>query len=195
LPIEVDPRRSTAVTPDELDDLARRAKAGDRDALEQLLGAVRPRVLSVCRGVLPHLADAEDACQDALLNLADKLDTWNGRGRFTTWMHVVALNCARSTYRRMRRQAVAADPQEHGPLDRPDPRTTSVIAGTRLDLLEAMERLERDHPQYVEPLLLRDVYELPYDEIATLLGLPLGTVKANIHRGRTLARPLLREQA
>ena len=183
------------MTPDEIDDLARRAQEGDRDALEELLGAVRPRALNVCRGVLPYLPDAEDACQEALLKVANKLSSWNGRSRFTTWMHVVALNSARSTYRRMRNQAVAADPQEHGPLDAPDPRTTSVIAGTRLDLLEAMERLEREHPQYVEPLLLRDVYDLPYEEIATLLGQPLGTVKANIHRGRTLARPLLREQA
>jgi RNA polymerase sigma-70 factor, ECF subfamily len=182
------------MTPDEIDDLAHRAQDGDRDALEELLGAVRPRALSVCRGVLPYLPDAEDACQEALLNVANKIGGWNGRGRFTTWMHVVALNSARSTYRRMRNQAVAADPLEHGPLDRPDPRTTSVIAGTRLDLLDAMERLERDHPQYVEPLLLRDVYEMPYDEIATLLGIPLGTVKANIHHGRRLARPLLREQ-
>ncbi|MCA9490177.1 MAG: hypothetical protein KC621_09640 [Myxococcales bacterium] len=127
---------SEALTPDEIDDLARRAQRGDRDALEALLTAVRPRVLNVCRGVLPHLPDAEDACQDALLNIANKIGSWGGRGRFTTWMHVVAVNSARSTYRRMKHQATAADPQEVGPLERPDPRTTSVIAGTRLDLLE-----------------------------------------------------------
>jgi RNA polymerase sigma-70 factor (ECF subfamily) len=187
--------RATTMTPDETDELAKRARDGDAEALERLLGAVRPRTLAVCRGVLPHLPDAEDACQEALLNVARRLGGWNGRGRFTTWLHVVALNSARSTYRRLRSQAVAADPQDGDALDRPDPRTTSVIAGTRLDLLEAMERLEREHPQYVEPLLLRDVYELPYDEIAALLGVPLGTVKANIHHGRRLARPLLREQA
>ena len=67
-----------------------------------------------------------------------------------------------------------------------------MIAGTRLDLLEAMETIEVDHPQYVEPLLLRDVYGLPYDEIAALVDAPLGTVKAQIHHGRKLARPLLR---
>ena len=76
-------------------------------------------------------------------------------------------------------------------MQHPDPRTTSVIAGTRLDLLEAMEALERDHPQYVEPLLLRDVYGLPYDEIAAQVGAPLGTVKAQIHHGRRLVRPML----
>ena len=178
-----------APTPDEIDELARRAQAGDRDALEDLLAAVRPRTLNVCRGVLPHLADAEDACQEALLNVAGKIGSWGGRGRFTTWMHVVAVNSARSTYRRMKNQAVASDVL---PAERPDPRTTSVIAGTRLDLLEAMETLEREHPQMVEPLLLRDVYGMAYDDIAGLLGVPTGTVKAQIHHGRRLVRPMLR---
>jgi RNA polymerase sigma-70 factor (ECF subfamily) len=181
-----------ALTADDLDELARRARGGDRDALEALLAAVRPRALNVCRGVLPHLPDAEDACQEALLNIANKIGSWGGRGRFTTWMHVVAVNSARSTYRRLKNQATATDPLEAGPLDRPDPRTTSVIAGTRLDLLEAMETIEKDHPQFVEPLLLRDVYGMSYDEIAEQLGVPLGTVKAQIHHGRKLARPLLR---
>ena len=178
-----------ATTPDEIDDLARRAQQGDRDALEALLTAVRPRCLNVCRGVLPYTPDAEDACQEALINLSQKLGSWGGRGRFTTWMHVVAVNSARSTYRRMKNQAIASDTL---PLEKPDPRTTSVIAGTRLDLLEAMETLEREHPQFVEPLLLRDVYGLPYEEIAEQVGAPLGTVKAQIHHGRKLVRPMLR---
>ena len=176
-------------TPDEIDDLARRAQDGDRDALEVLLTAVRPRALNVCRGVLPYSADAEDACQEALINIANKIGSWHGNGRFTTWMHAVAVNSARSTYRRLKNQAV---PSDSAPLERPDPRTTSVIAGTRLDLLEAMETLERDHPQFVEPLLLRDVYGLPYEEIARLLEAPLGTVKAQVHHGRKLVRPMLR---
>ena len=178
--------------PDELDELARRAQAGDRDALEALLTAIRPRALNVCRVLLPHLTDAEDACQEALINISNKIGSWHQNGRFTTWMHVVAVNSARTTYRRMKNQAIAADPQDFGPLERPDPRTTSVIAGTRLDLLEAMETIERDHPQFVEPLLLRDVYGLSYEEIAQQVGAPLGTVKAQIHHGRKLARPLLR---
>ncbi len=182
-----------SATPDEIDELARRAQDGDDEALERLLAAIRPRTLHVCRGVLPYTPDAEDACQEALLNIATKIGSWGGRGRFTTWTHVVAVNSARTTYRRMRNQAVATDPQEHSAVsEKPDPRTTSVIAGTRLDLLEAMETLERDHPQYVEPLLLRDVYGMAYDEIAAQVGVPLGTVKAQIHHGRRLVRPLLR---
>ena len=178
-----------ALTPDEIDDLARRAQEGDRDALEVLLGAIRPRALNVCRGVLPYSPDAEDACQDALINIANKIGSWGGRGRFTTWMHVVAVNSARSTYRRMKNQAISSDIL---PMAKPDPRTTSVIAGTRLDLLEAMERLEKEHPQYVEPLMLRDVYGMSYDEIAQQVQAPLGTIKAQIHHGRKLVRPMLR---
>jgi len=177
------------LTPDYVDDLARRAQEGDRDALERLLAAIRPRCLNVCRQVLPYSSDAEDACQDALLNIANKIGSWGRQGRFTTWMHVVALNSARTTYRRMKSQAISSDVL---PLEKPDPRTTSVIAGTRLDLLEAMETIERDHPQYVAPLILRDVYGMSYDDIARQVGVPLGTVKAQIHHGRRLARPLLR---
>jgi len=186
-----DTQRQPALTADEIDDLAGRARDGDRAALEDLLAAVRPRTLNVCRGVLPYSADAEDACQEALINVANKIGSWNARGRFTTWLHVVALNSARSTYRRLKNQAVASDVL---PLEKPDPRTTSVIAGTRLDLLEAMETIERDHPQLVEPLMLRDVYGLSYEEIAVQVGAPLGTIKAQIHHGRKLARPLLRAQ-
>ena len=175
-------------TGEEIDALARRAQDGDADALEELLAALRPRVLRLCRGVLPYSPDAEDACQEALISLAGKIGSWGGRGRFTTWMHVVALNAARSTYRRLKRQAT---PTDQPALERADPRTTSVIAGTRLDLLEAMETIETEHPQYVVPLLLRDVYGLSYDEIAAHTGAPLGTVKAQIHHGRRLARPLL----
>jgi RNA polymerase sigma-70 factor (ECF subfamily) len=183
---------TTAMSAEEIDEVARRAKEGDRASLELLLGAIRPRALSVCRGVLPHLPDAEDACQDALLRISEKIDAWNGTSRFTSWAHVVALNSARSAYRRMRRQAIASDPQAVGPLEQSDPRTTSVIAGTRLDLLDAMESLEQAHPKLVEPLLLRDVYGMAYGDIAALMEVPVGTVKAQVHRGRQFTRPLLR---
>src|SRR3954451_1424066 len=177
------------LTPDYIDDLARRAQEGDRDALEQLLASFRPRCLNVCRQVLPYSSDAEDACQDALINIANKIGSWGRQGRFTPWMHVVAVNSARTTYRRMKSQPISSAVL---PLEKPDPRTTSVIAGTRLDLLEALETIEREHPQFVAPLILRDVYGMSYDDIAQELGVPLGTVKAQIHHGRKLARPLLR---
>jgi RNA polymerase sigma-70 factor (ECF subfamily) len=177
-------------SPDDLGVLAERAAGGDKNAMDDLLRLVHPRVLRICRSVLPYSADAEDAAQEALLNIATKIHTYSGRSTFSTWVHSVAANSARSTYRKLKRSAqVAHNPEQ---LDKPDPRTTSVIAGTRLDLLEALEILERDRPQMVTPLVLRDVYGLTYEEIAAEVGAPLGTIKSRIHDAREVVRPLLR---
>ena len=59
-----------------------------------------------------------------------------------------------------------------------------IFAGSRLDLLEALEALESNHPQLVQPLVLRDLGAMTYAEIAAELSVPLGTVKARIHQAR-----------
>lgn len=174
---------------DALDALALVAAGGDRDALERVLATVEPRVHRICGRILLHRQDAEEAAQDALLLVATKIDQFEGRSRFTTWLHVVASNSARGTYRSLKRRSVEHTTDELP--SRPDPRTTSVIAGSRLDLLEALEVVGREHPEYVEPLVLRDVQQLDYAEIARVLDLPLGTVKARIHHARKAVRPLL----
>ena len=175
--------------PDDLDALALRAAAGDRAALEDLLAEVQPRVRRICGRMLLYPEDAEEATQDALLLVATKVDQFGGRSRFTTWLHAVASNSARGTYRTLKRRA-AERPTDELPAT-PDPRTTSVIAGSRLDLLEALEVVGMSHPELVEPLVLRDVQQLEYSEIARLLEIPLGTVKSRIHAARTAVRPLL----
>lgn len=72
-----------------------------------------------------------------------------------------------------------------------DPRTTSVIAGSRLDLLEALSELEAAHPELAEALVLRDLAALSYAEVARWTGVPLGTAQARIHRARKFMRPRL----
>jgi len=175
---------------DELDDLAMRAAAGDSAALDELLAEIQPRVRRICGRMLLFPEDAEEAAQDALLLVATKVHTFGGRSRLTTWLHVVASNSARSTLRTLKRRA-AERPTDELPVPA-DPRTTSVIAGSRLDLLEALDVVGTDHPELVEPLVLRDVQQLDYNEIATLLGVPLGTVKSRIHSARNAVRPLLK---
>ncbi|MEO7350937.1 MAG: sigma-70 family RNA polymerase sigma factor [Marmoricola sp.] len=181
---------------DELEEMARAAAAGDEQALHDLLTAIEPRVKRLVGRMLLHPQDAEEAGQDALLAVARNISRFEGRSRFTTWLHAVASNSARSTYRSLKRRS-PEQPSGHASEELPtaaDPRTTSVIAGSRLDLLEALETLGRDHPELVEPLVLRDVNELDYNEIARLLDLPLGTVKSRIHHARTFVRPLLLTQ-
>ena len=175
---------------DELDELAKRAAAGDRPALEQLLAEVQPRVRRICGRMLLFHEDAEEAAQDALLLVATKIHTFGGRSRFTTWLHAVASNSARGTYRTLKRRA-GERLMDEMPVHA-DPRTTSVIAGSRLDLLDALDIVGTDRPELIEPLVLRDVQELDYNEIAALLGVPLGTVKSRIHAARNAVRPLLK---
>src|SRR6202012_2759844 len=150
-----------------LDELASRAAAGDQAALERLLAEIQPRVRRICGRMLLYPEDAEEAAQDALLLVSTRIGTFAGRSRFTTWLHAVAANSARSTYRSLKRRASELPTDELPPAAAP--RTTSVIAGSRLDFLEALEILGVDHPALVEPLLLRDVQGLDYADIAALL--------------------------
>jgi RNA polymerase sigma-70 factor (ECF subfamily) len=173
----------------DLEALAERAAEGDQHALHQLLVEIQPRVRRICGRMLLYPEDAEEAAQDALLLVSTRIHTFAGRSRFTTWLHAVASNSARSTYRTLKRRS-AELPTDQMPTAA-DPRTTSVIAGSRLDFLEALEILGVDHPALVEPLLLRDVQELEYSDIANLLDIPVGTVKSRIHSARQIVQPLL----
>lgn len=170
---------------EDLRDLVRRAQAGEAGALDELLAHVQPLVVRRCARLLPYRLDAEEAAQDALLAVARGLAGFGGRGSFRGWVTVVASNSARATYRSLRRRAEVAAPVA---LEVTDPQTTSVIAGTRLDLLESLDALAATYPDLVEPFVLRDLGELGYAEIATQLDLPLTTVKDRIHRARTFVR-------
>ncbi|MER6527173.1 RNA polymerase sigma factor [Streptomyces sp. NPDC001508] len=172
------------------EDLARRAAAGDPAALDRLLSEIRPEVVRRCGRFLPCREDAEEAAQDALLQVARKISTFEGRSRFSTWLYTVVANSARQKYRELKRRA-AEQPTSLEPAAQVDPRTTSVIAGSRVDLLEALERLEREHPDLVAPLVYRDICQLEYAEIADRIGIPLGTLKSRLHEARKQIRPWL----
>jgi RNA polymerase sigma factor (sigma-70 family) len=174
----------------EIEPLARRAATGDAAALDTLLAAIRPDVLRQCGRFLPCFQDAEEACQDALLQVARNITRFEGRAKFSTWLHVLVGNCARQTYRSLKRRAA----ERTGPdlmVDLPDPRTTSVIAGSRLDLLDALERLEAHRPNLAAALVLRDLCQLDYDEVAEQLSIPVGTAKSQVHRARQHVRESL----
>jgi RNA polymerase sigma factor (sigma-70 family) len=175
--------------PADAEELARRAAAGDKAALDDLLRLIQPGVLRHVARFLPYRQDAEEAAQDVLFKVATKIHTFEGRSRFSTWLYEVTANQARQTYRSLKRRA--AERPMDAPVERPDPRTTSVIAGSRLDLLDALEKLETEHPDLVRAFVLRDLSDLEYADIARLLDVPLGTVKARIHHARRHVRETL----
>jgi len=173
----------------DVEELAAAAAAGDAAALDALLTAVRPDVLRRCARVLPYSGDAEDACQEALIAVARGIRGFEGRSRFSTWLYPVVANSAFATYRRLRR--TAQDSGLDAAPEQADPRRVSVLAGTRLDVVEALERLRAEQPHVVEAVVLRDLMGLDYAEIAERLQVPLGTVKSRINHGRTTLRTLL----
>ncbi|OLZ74469.1 RNA polymerase subunit sigma-24 [Streptomyces sp. IMTB 2501] len=173
-----------------MEDLARWAAAGDSAALDRLLLEIRPEVVRRCGRFLPCREDAEEAAQDVLLQVARHISRFEGRSRFSTWLFTVVANCCRQKYRELKRRA-AEQPAAIEPTYVVDPRTTSVIAGSRVDLLEALDRLERTHPHLVAPLVYRDICQLDYAEVAERVGIPLGTLKSRLHEARKQVRPWL----
>jgi RNA polymerase sigma factor (sigma-70 family) len=173
----------------DVEDLARRAAGGDASALDGLLTAIRPDVLRRCSRILPFGGDAEDACQEALIAVARGIGGFAGRSRFTTWLYPVVANSAFATYRKMRR--ASQDVQLDAAGEIADPRRVSVLAGARVDLVEALERLRQAQPHVVEAVVLRDLIGMEYAEIAERLGVPLGTVKSRINHGRATLRSSL----
>jgi len=166
--------------------IAHVAAGGDLAALNVLLVTVRPEVLRLCSRLLANREDAEEACQDTLLAVSRGIDRFEGRSAFRTWLHSLATNRARSTYRRTRSNP--AEDLAPELTDLPDPRRTSVVASTRLDLLDALAHLR---PELAEAVALRDVLGLSYHEIAELQRIPDGTVKSRIHEARRQLRALL----
>jgi len=169
---------------DDVEVLARAAAGGDAAALDALLAVARPEVLRLCGRFLPNREDAEDACQDTLLALTRSIGRFEGRASFRTWLYRLTANRARSTYQRLRGRFLAESDGVPLP-DHADPRRTSVVAGNRIDLLDALGTLS---PDLAESVVLRDVVDLSYRDIAVLLAVPEGTVKSRIHQGRSVLR-------
>jgi len=164
---------------DEGDDaLAAAAATGDRDALEALLRRHAGLVNAVCRRVLANPDDALDATQEALLSIARKIHNFDGRARFTTWCYRVATNAALDEARRRSRRPSPVDIV-------PEPRGTGQsiddLVADQLDVDVALSRLSPDHRAAVA---LRDLVGLDYAEIGEVLGIPPGTVRSRIARGR-----------
>lgn len=165
------------------------AQGGDRAAMDALLRRHHHRIWAVCRRLAGNDADAADATQEALLLLVRRIGTFDGRSRFTTWAHRVATNACLDELRRRRRRPVASLDDEHEPpAAEPGRPGLDTAVSDRLAIDAALQQLPADHRAVI---VLRDVAGHDYAEIAEILGIPPGTVRSRIARGRRRLADLL----
>ena len=178
------------MTSDDDDELVRRFLAGDASAFTELVTRHERRVYGLCLRVLGNPEDAADAAQDALVMLVRKLDQFRGDAAFTTWLHRVTMNVCYDALRRAKRQPVLLRIDDDAP-SREEGTPIADHADAVADAHDVAAALAEVPEDFRIALVLADMQDLPYDEIAKILEVPVGTVKSRVHRGRiALARAL-----
>ncbi|MDP1819413.1 MAG: sigma-70 family RNA polymerase sigma factor [Acidimicrobiales bacterium] len=168
------------------------AQSGDRRALDALLRRHHDRVLTVCRRLASNEADALDATQEALLAIVRGLPRFDGRAAFSTWAYRVATNaCLDELRRRGRRPRPGLPDQEDASGGRPDEATGDDWADAVADRMAVDAALARLPEEFRVAVVLRDLCDLDYADIADVLGIPPGTVRSRIARGRAQLGHLL----
>lgn len=184
-------------------ELVGRFKEGDREAYAEIVRRYQDRVYSLCFRWMGDRQIAEEVAQDVFLALFRSLTRFRGDAQLSTWVYRVVVNhCKnRKLYRRRRKveqhEALEGPARDHD--DGPERQLPDEGPGTDAPLhtREATEVLNAALAQLDEEqrhiIVLRDVEDMSYEEIADILGLARGTVKSRLHRARgTLARILSR---
>src|SRR5262245_28825669 len=204
----VEPRTEGSGTALETDGaLIERVRAQDAAALEALMGRHGQRVYRVAFGITRNHAEAEEVVQDVFLTLFRKSHMFEGRAALGTWLHRVTANAALGRRRGKRAQSeVYLD--DCLPTFKPDghregdaawlvadwsttPESELLSGEARAVLDYALDRLPE---HYRAILVLRDVEELPNEEVAEILGESVGTVKSRLHRARMALREELTQR-
>lgn len=185
--------------PQEIDSLIERCLKGDQTAWETIVRLYWRKVFNIAYKFVGRHDEAEDLTQDVFLKLFKSIKTFDRRANFSTWLISVSRNLCIDHYRSVRREhdAVTHDIDvvtlaQPSTIDSP---YAMLERRDRVALLRAA--LDKLAPSLRMAVMLRDIQELSYQEIAERLGVPEGTVKSRINRGRTeLARQIarLREQ-
>jgi RNA polymerase sigma-70 factor, ECF subfamily len=172
------------------DDLVESARAGDERALDDLLRRHQERIHGVCRRLTGNDADALDATQEALISVVRGLPRFDGRSSFSTWVYRIATNAALDELRRRKRRPVVSLDDERSARREPAGTGPSIgqAVGDRLDIDAALAQVPLE---FRAPVVLRDLCRLDYAEIAEVLGIPAGTVRSRISRGRAVLAALL----
>lgn len=135
------------------------------------------RVYNLAYRMLGNVEDARDATQEAFLSCFRRLSTFRGDAAFSTWLHRVAVNACYDALRR-RRDTTSLDERPAEPAPAPD---HAAQAAAALDVQRALLAVP---PDFRIVLIMHEIQDLPLEEIGVVLGIPVGTVKSRLHRGR-----------
>ena len=178
--------------------LVQACRSGQTEAFGVLVRRYQDRLYPTILRLLGSPEDAQDVLQDSFVRAFEKLDQFHGESSFYTWIYRIAVNLALSEYRRHR----------HRGRDRwADPVSLSLAAepvdvSPETDPAIALERVERElivqtalnelGPEHRAVVVLKDFDGRRYEEIASLLEIPIGTVRSRLHRARSELRERLR---
>jgi RNA polymerase sigma-70 factor, ECF subfamily len=185
----------TSETPDSIDAVIQRCLAGDQDAWAQIVRQHWRKVFNIAYKFTGKHDEAEDLTQDVFLKIFKSLNTFDRRANFQTWLVSVSRNLCIDHYRSVRKERETIDRDVDAGELTPAATTKSPFAALeQRDRVELLKKaLDQLPPTLRSAVLLRDIQELSYQEIADRLHLPEGTVKSRINRGRTeLARQIRR---
>jgi RNA polymerase sigma-70 factor, ECF subfamily len=178
-----------------IDLLIERCLRGDQQAWEQIVRLHWRKVFNVAYKFVGKHDEAEDLTQDIFLKIFKSLDTFDRRANFQTWLISVSRNLCIDHYRSVRKERETIDRDvDAGDLTPISHEISPYAALEQRDRVSLLREALAELPDTLRTaVLLRDIRELSYQEIADALHLPEGTVKSRINRGRTeLARQIKR---
>jgi RNA polymerase sigma-70 factor (ECF subfamily) len=179
--------------PSDTDALVERCLAGDQQAWDQIVRQHWRKVFNLAYKFVGRHDEAEDLAQDVFLKIFKALHTFDRRANFQTWLISISRNLCIDHYRSVRKERETIDRDVDAAELSPASRDPSPMAALeQRDRVMLLRQAMASLPETLRTaVLMRDIQELSYQEIADQLGLPEGTVKSRINRGRNeLARQI-----
>ena len=169
------------------------ARAGSLPAFEELVSAYEKKIYNYCLRMTNSKEDAEDLTQEVFIKVYKSMKSFKGNCQLSTWVYRIAHNICIDKYRKIKANVISlSHPKgredgrevELASVD-PSPEEKMITREQQKFLMECINGLK---PEYRSVIILRDVQHYSYEEIADILGVPLGTVKSHISRARTALR-------
>lgn len=168
----------------------------DYDAFDEIVFRYKDKLVNFIFRYTSNRDDAEDYAQDTFLKLYRSKHLYREIAKFSTWFYTIALNTVKTNLKKKNRYNAISisefDPEEDKDFDLPsEDRTPDEIADVEIERKEVQKAIESLDETFREVIVLRDIEDLDYEEIAKITGLPLGTVKSRINRGREKLKNIL----